>query len=57
MTTTIKRVVSIIYRPSMQKYEVQVADRNGRPCVVTVYYDNKKEAKKLKKGDIIDGNN
>lgn len=58
MTTTIKRVASIIYRPSMQKYEVQaVADRNGRPCVVTVYYDNKKEAKKLKKGDIIDGNN
>lgn len=50
--------MSIIYRPSMQKYEVQaVADRNGRPCVVTVYYDNKKEAKKLKKGDIIDGNN
>lgn len=49
---------NLSYRPSMQKYEVQaVADRNGRPCVVTVYYDNKKEAKKLKKGDIIDGNN
>lgn len=53
----IKRIVSILYRARMQKYEVQaVADRNGHPCVVTVYYDNKKEAKKLKKGDIIDGN-
>lgn len=57
MTTTIKRIVSILYRARTNKYEVQaVADRNGRPCVVTVYYDNKKEAKKLKKGDIIDGN-
>lgn len=57
MPTMIKRIVSILYRARMQKYEVQaVADRNGHPCVVTVYYDNKKEAKKLKKGDIIDGN-
>lgn len=58
MPTTIKRIVSVLYRARTNKYEVQaVADRNGRPCVVTVYYDNKKEAKKLKKGDIIDGNN
>lgn len=57
MPTTIKRIVSVLYRARTNKYEVQaVADRNGRPCVVTVYYDNKKEAKKLKKGDIIDGN-
>lgn len=58
MPTTIKRIVSVLYRARTNKYEVQaVADRNGRPCVVTVYYDNKKEAKKLQKGDIIDGNN
>lgn len=58
MPTTIKRIVSVLYRARTNKYEVQaVADRDGRTCVVTVYYDNKKEAKKLKKGDIIDGNN
>lgn len=57
MTTTIKRIVGVLYRARTNKYEVQaVADRNGRPCVVTVYYDNKKEARKLKKGDVIDGN-
>lgn len=57
MPTIIKRIVSILYRARKQKYEVKaVADTNGRPCVVTLYYDNKKEAKKLKKGDIIDGN-
>lgn len=57
MSTTIKRIVSVLYRARTNKYEVQaVADRNGRPCVVTLYYDKKKEAKKLKKGDIIDGN-
>lgn len=41
MTTTIKRVVSIIYRPSMQKYEVQaVSDRNAAHvllrCIMTI---------------------
>ena len=38
--------------------EVQaVAEKNGRPCVITLYYRNEKEARKLKKGDVIDGNN
>lgn len=41
MTTTIKSVVSIIYRPGMQKYEVQaVADRKAAHvllrCIMTI---------------------
>lgn len=56
--TTIKRIVSVLYRARTNKYEVQaVAEKNGRPCVITLYYRNEKEARKLKKGDVIDGNN
>lgn len=37
MTTKIKRVVSIIYRPSMQKYEVQaVAAHVLLRCIMTI---------------------
>lgn len=58
MPTTIKRIVSVLYRARSNKYEVQaVAEKNGRPCVITLYYRNEKEARKLKKGDVIDGNN
>lgn len=58
MPTTIKRIVSVLYRARTNKYEVQaVAEKNGRPCVITLYYRNEKEARKLKKGDVIDGNN
>lgn len=57
MTTTIKRIVSVLYRARTNKYEVQaVAEKNGRPCVITQYYKNEEEARKLKKGDVIDGN-
>ena len=58
MPTTIKRIVSVLYRARTNKYEVQaVVEKNGRPCVITLYYRNEKEARKLKKGDVIDGNN
>lgn len=58
MPTTIKRIVSVLYRARTNKYEVQaVAEKNGRSCVITLYYRNEKEARKLKKGDVIDGNN
>lgn len=58
MPTTIKRIVSVLYRARTNKYEVQaVAEKNGRTCVITLYYRNEKEARKLKKGDVIDGNN
>ena len=52
MPTTIKRIVSVLYRARTNKYEVQaVAEKNGRPCVITLYYRNGKEARKLKKGE------
>lgn len=58
MPTAIKRIVSVLYRARTNKYEVQaVTEKNGRPCVITQYYRNEKEARKLKKGDVIDGNN
>lgn len=44
MPTTIKRIVSVLYRARTNKYEVQaVAEKNGRPCVITLYYRNEKK--------------
>jgi hypothetical protein len=58
IAATNAKIASVLYRARTNKYEVQaVAEKNGRPCVITLYYRNEKEARKLKKGDVIDGNN
>lgn len=57
MTTTVHRIISILYRARTQKYEVRaIVKTKGHPSVITLYYKTSEEAKKLKKGDIIDGN-
>lgn len=44
MPTTIKRIVSVLYRARTNKYEVQaVAEKNGRPCVRCIIEMKKKQ--------------